>query len=1382
MSLRLRFLNSFFATLTAALCANVAHAQLLVGDGVVVKFDQDAELVLRSGVEMLGKADFTSIKDGTIGGITVAGVPQIGDWKGLRLERDVQWRPTVTSIGDVLYPFDRSQISYAAHGVTVKSNDVPLRFATFSNNGVAIRVIDGYQPRFSELLIFDNQVGIQSNAGEPNLTLSEIVGNTQFGAENQTPNATPLKRLFARQTWWGNASGPMDPVDNPNGSGDKVSSGVDYSGYLNKLPLTNCAVIPNLPLPWVTSAASIELFLRCRNASDVRLSEQANFEGATFAPMSNTRLFTLSPSFNPKRIYAQFRGAAGQLRTESVLITRQLQRGMSISTEIENNQVIVTDRLVRLNGSASGPAPIASLAFQLGRQVVATDNNAPFSVTIDTSSLPNGSYEVRATAVDAEGYSGSGPSFPPILTIARPYNDDVAPVISDFKFNGQALEHGGQVSSVGTFSVAIAETNSGLSRCSASIGGREQVVSTGAASCSFTTAWIDFSNGPYALRWSAQDRAGNTSETTIIFNLAISSLPPPIISAAPTAGRNGSLIVSGSSVAGSRIQIYLDDAPLQGLIGPIPDSTFSTSINLPPGAHTVSADASNVSGTSARSNVLNASYTPPTPAIVILSPYKDQIVDANGVFMRVGVVSILPGAQLKFMVDDTLVGTVVQPPYQLRYLPGNTPDGNKLLRVQAVVEGSVVAEATSPFVVRRIPVPEVYVPPYIATQMTVQSERSYGNQPVVITGAIRNNIGGTQLLGNTSANLVLRRDTFKRSIQIVTDPDGRFSYTFIPKFNDKGSYQVTAAHPQNREPFLNPTPTGVATMTIDRLTPSRSRVSARLPRGFPETVSIGVQASPGLGTKSAFLLLRAEDQPSGTIPAGLSIEMSPAQAIAPEGIGNYTLRVNSTAATPERGSVFVGVFASESGTTLRSMFRIDYQLYPAAPLLAPSKPSLATGVKRNQVINETIRISNTGLLTAQNVSFAWVAAAGSSLPRWVTISSALTVPELAAGEHSDVQLRVAPNQNVADGIYNGLLRVSAGNAPAGDVAVTIYVTDSGEGQVRFKVEDMFTNTVGENGLIQGVANAKVKLTSEVNVGNSVIGTTDAQGSVLMPSVAAGAYQYRISGPKHADVTGRVRVRNGAITEETVFIDYETIRFTWSVTPTTIPDRYEVYIQSTFQTLVPAPVITMTPSAINIPEMVIGEVISGEIKVKNEGLLRADNVSLILPDSDAIFEYTFLGTLPTELAAGQEEVIPYTIKKLSEPPITRSTALQSWIKDEPNRQTTGSCLPSFKWLRVEYDFTCANGTGRRSETRTLLALVAGVCDSPSVPQPPGVPTGWSWGGSGAGPAGGGAGAGVTFALPECTPDCAQTCTCASGCGPGNGSGGDGSFGPEDCPVD
>jgi large repetitive protein len=444
---------------------------------------------------------------------------------------------------------------------------------------------------------------------------------------------------------------------------------------------------------------------------------------------------------------------------------------------------------------------------------------------------------------------------------------------------------------------------------------------------------------------------------------------------------------------------------------------------------------------------------------------------------------------------------------------------------------------------------------------------------------------------------------------------------------------------------------------------------------------------------------------------------------------------------------------------------------------------LATGVKRNQVVNETIRISNKGLLTAQNVSFAWVAAAGSTLPRWVTISSALTVPELAAGEHSDVQLRVAPNQNVADGIYNGLLRVTAGNAPAGDVAVTIFVTDSGEGQVRFKVEDIFTSTVGENGLIQGVANARVKLTSEVNVGTSVSGTTDAQGSVLMPTLAAGAYQYRISGPKHADLTGRVRVRNGAITEETVFIDYETISFTWSVTPTTIPDRYEVYIQSTFQTLVPAPVVTMTPSSINIPEMVIGEVISGEIKVKNHGLVRADNVSLIFPESDALFQYTFLGTLPTELAAGQEEVIPYTIKKLSEPLIARSTALQSWISNEPNRATSSSCLPSFKWVRVLYDYTCANGTGRLTQASTILTLLPGSCASTPVPQPPGTPIGSSWGGAGGG--GGFAGGGDSFALPECTPDCAQTCTCTSGCGPGNGPGGgsgDGPSGPDDCPVD
>ena len=41
---------------------------------------------------------------------------------------------------------------------------------------------------------------------------------------------------------------------------------------------------------------------------------------------------------------------------------------------------------------------------------------------------------------------------------------------------------------------------------------------------------------------------------------------------------------------------------------------------------------------------------------------------------------------------------------------------------------------------------------------------------------------------------------------------------------------------------------------------------------------------------------------------------------------------------------------------------------------------------------------------------------------------------------------------------------------------------------------------------------------------------------------------------------------------------------WSVRETTIQDRYEIVLDATYQTDVPAPVVVMDPASLSIPDM------------------------------------------------------------------------------------------------------------------------------------------------------------------------------------------------------
>lgn len=132
--------------------------------------------------------------------------------------------------------------------------------------------------------------------------------------------------------------------------------------------------------------------------------------------------------------------------------------------------------------------------------------------------------------------------------------------------------------------------------------------------------------------------------------------------------------------------------------------------------------------------------------------------------------------------------------------------------------------------------------------------------------------------------------------------------------------------------------------------------------------------------------------------------------------------------------------------------------------------------------------------------------------------------------------------------------------------------------------------------------------------------SDAAGRIVVTGIPPGTYVYRASGPRHADKTGRVFVRPGVTITEQVHLKYQTISIDFSVNETTIQDVYNINLEATFQTQVPAPVVLLEPLSINIPELQVGEEATGELTLTNYGLVRADNVKFTPPQSDEYYKY------------------------------------------------------------------------------------------------------------------------------------------------------------------
>ena len=86
---------------------------------------------------------------------------------------------------------------------------------------------------------------------------------------------------------------------------------------------------------------------------------------------------------------------------------------------------------------------------------------------------------------------------------------------------------------------------------------------------------------------------------------------------------------------------------------------------------------------------------------------------------------------------------------------------------------------------------------------------------------------------------------------------------------------------------------------------------------------------------------------------------------------------------------------------------------------------------------------------------------------------------------------------------------------------------------------------------------------------------------------------------------------------TVFLERQAVRYTWSVIPVTYQDVYIIPIVAEFETHVPIPVVTVTPTEINLDDLESGAIASVQLNVTNHGLIQADNVTIQLPSHPSL---------------------------------------------------------------------------------------------------------------------------------------------------------------------
>jgi len=528
---------------------------------------------------------------------------------------------------------------------------------------------------------------------------------------------------------------------------------------------------------------------------------------------------------------------------------------------------------------------------------------------------------------------------------------------------------------------------------------------------------------------------------------------------------------------------------------------------------------------------------------------------------------------------------------------------------------------------------------------------------VPLRGGATRSGGGPAPFALVSIHIKLR-DTH-RTLSALTDADGKFTASFVPLPGEAGRYTIGAGHPGFED-----------VETQDEFTLLGLRFE-------PNELDHGWIA--GASVTGRVAIVNLSDLPIADLTAQLLD--SPPDLLA-------DFRLPST--LPGNGSFhldYVLTHSSEVGWRGRIRLQVAnadgvaatlpvaVEIRARQPRLVAEPTALELGVVRGEQALVDITLANRGGASSGPLNVV--------LPDLAWLNSAQPdLPPLAPGETTRLTLVLTPAAEVPLGEYRGRIGVVG---ESGYVAVPFIFRTLSEAYGAFEVEVQDEYTFYAEGAPR-VPKARVTVkdaSSRELVGEAL---TDADGLARFPSLREGYYGVEVSADRHSSFRGHVFVAAGRTNDLPVLLSLETVRYVWTVTPTEIPDRTRITIETEFETVVPVPVVTAQPMYIDLTEFT-EPVTQVELTLRNHGLIAAQHVRLT-PRGNTRWAVEPLirnvGTLPANTAL----TIPIAFRRLA----PASTALAS---ARPASGDPGPCSPVS--VTIDFDIPCGLGNINKSFT-------------------------------------------------------------------------------------
>ncbi|MFZ2070056.1 MAG: NosD domain-containing protein [Halobacteriota archaeon] len=503
--------------------------------------------------------------------------------------------------------------------------------------------------------------------------------------------------------------------------------------------------------------------------------------------------------------------------------------------------------------------------------------------------------------------------------------------------------------------------------------------------------------------------------------------------------------------------------------------------------------------------------------------------------------------------------------------------------------------------------------------IVVGTDKAYydRNESVNIYGTVRFT-DGTPIL-NINVSLRLGLKGFMRSYTVTTNESGVFGYIFQPFAAEAGNYTVTAVatnmalrrtaenHFTIHGLYLAP-PLG----TLDMAENSNREIDFIL-YNLGETTLTGIAATVDD--------LNVYDNVDAAIVTSVPNELQPSES------AYITLNVSAGTPVPVEAAFFINVTTDQMSDETSEL---QVNLFSPSPVVVIEPDNIVVGMNRNQTAIKTVTISNIGYGTLHNLTLIQPG------NNWLRLTSNTSVGDLKPCENTSFDIHIH-TYNVSIGEYHDVVNITSDNHETVMVDLTVSITDMINGSLLFYVKDE---------LSQNISGANISLIDEI-IYQEYTAITNSSGYALLSDLPTGRYIYEVSSTRNNTLS-----QLGSVVVEpmdqpkrvNVTLPLSFIEFEWDVIPSTIEDWYRIFLNMTFETDVPVPIIVAFPPYLEY-NMNPGDVQNGTLTVVNLGIVSLFDVSITTNINENV-QFTPIVSNIGELKGNSSVQIPYTIALLA----------------------------------------------------------------------------------------------------------------------------------------